>query len=341
MQDKIRLGVIGTGMAWERLHWPALMKLTDKYEIAAVANKTVEKAQTFADSICLSADRVYGDYREMLLRPDIDAVDVLVPISENFEVARDVLNAGYPLIAEKPFASTLGAAQELINIKNSKKIPVLVAENFRYDEENKLIKRLLEERALGEPVGFVQVTGADFETEEKQDTFAAKEWRQHPDFPGGIFLDGGIHDMARLRFLFGNAAAVNAFALPHDKDYCPYAALFAGISFESGVSGQYAFLSAQAEHVKPSVGLRIYCSQGDIYLESKTAGKLRLFHKNGRTEELPFTPAKGYENELLNFYEALKNGSSIVSTPEEELGDLTLVYGILHAAEGRTTLSLN
>ncbi|MDR0324996.1 MAG: Gfo/Idh/MocA family oxidoreductase [Oscillospiraceae bacterium] len=74
MNDKIKLGVIGTGMAWERLHWPALAKLADKYEITAVCNKTVEKAQTFASSISLPPDKVFSDYREMLKRDDLDAV---------------------------------------------------------------------------------------------------------------------------------------------------------------------------------------------------------------------------------------------------------------------------
>ena len=71
MAERIRLGVIGTGMAWERLHWPALKKLSDKYEITAVCNKTLEKAQTFANSISLTPDSVYADYRDMLTRHDL------------------------------------------------------------------------------------------------------------------------------------------------------------------------------------------------------------------------------------------------------------------------------
>ena len=41
---KIRLGVIGTGMAWERLHWPALQELSDKYEVVALCNLNRERA---------------------------------------------------------------------------------------------------------------------------------------------------------------------------------------------------------------------------------------------------------------------------------------------------------
>lgn len=340
MDNKIRLGVIGTGMAWERLHWPALSRLTDKYEVRAVCNKTVEKAQSFAGSISLPLDRVYSDYRQMLMRDELDAVDALVPISENFEVARDVLNSGKHLIAEKPFASSPEAAKELIALKNGKGLTVLVAENFLYDEENRIIKALISDGALGEAVSFIHVTGAGFEKEREGDTFAAKEWRQHPAFEGGIFLDGGIHDIARMRFLFGDAEAVCAAGRPHDRDYCPYMAISALLRFKNGVSGQYVFFSSASELMKPPVGLRVYCTNGEIYLESKECGKVQVIYKDGRAEERAFTPAQGYYNELLNFWGALKNGDAIVSTPEKELGDIGLISAILRSVRENGSVSL-
>ena len=88
---KIRLGVIGTGLAWERLHWPALQQLQDKYEVVAVCDTDIAKAQAAAAQLGLAPDNAYNDHRVMLRREDIDTVDVLVPIPENFDVARDVI----------------------------------------------------------------------------------------------------------------------------------------------------------------------------------------------------------------------------------------------------------
>lgn len=332
MSDKIKLGVIGTGMAWERLHWPAVQRLSDKYEIACVCNKTIEKAKTFAASIGLPEKHVYADYRQMLAQEKMDAADLLVPISENFEVGRDVLAAGIPLIAEKPFASSPEAARELIALKNRKGLPVMVAENFRYSEEDQIIAELVKEDALGSVVTFLQCTGAGFEKEQAQDNFSAKEWRQHPIFAGGIFLDGGIHDMARMRFLFGEVANVQADGRLHNKEYCPYRSLSALLRFQNGITGQYLYFSADAELIKQPVGLRIYCEKGEIYLESKTCGVVRLFHASGLIEERSFTPEQGYYYEFLNFWEAFRNGGELVSTPEKELGDIELVYAILGSA---------
>jgi len=159
--QKIRLGVIGTGLAWDRLHLPALQQLQDKYEIAAVCDTDIEKARGAAAQLDLAQDRVYSGHRVMLRREDIGAVDVLVPIPENFDVAQDVIRAGKGLIAEKPLAATLEGAHDLIALKNRHGTKIMVAENFRYEEFSGIIKDALGQ--IGEVAYFIFNTGADFE----------------------------------------------------------------------------------------------------------------------------------------------------------------------------------
>jgi len=324
--QKIKLGVIGTGMAWERLHWPALQELRGQYEVAAVCDTDIAKAQAAAAQLGLASDRVYSDHRVMLRREDIDTVDVLVPIPENFEVARDVIRAGKGLIAEKPLAATLEGARELIALKNRHGTKMMVAENFRYEEFSAIIKEAVGQ--IGEVAYFIFNTGADFEKDMTGNTFGAKEWRQHPDFAGGIFLDGGVHDIALMRYLFGDAQSVQALAAKQEKEYCPYRNINTLIQFANGVIGSYNFWSSNAELAKPPVGLRIFGSLGEIVLESKDCGTVQIHYRDGRREQKPFTPGKGYYNELLNFY----NGD-IVSTPEKELEDMELIFKILDAVE--------
>ena len=137
---KIRLAVIGTGLAWERLHWPAISELKEHYEIAALCNRTKSDAERFAAAIGLDHSNVYDDYAAMLQRYDIDAVDVLVPIEENFEAAAAVIRAGKNLIAEKPLAGTMEGAKELLEIHSKSPVLFMVAENYRYNDENHIIK---------------------------------------------------------------------------------------------------------------------------------------------------------------------------------------------------------
>jgi len=333
MAEKLRLAVIGTGLAWDRLHYPALEQLSDKYEITAVCNKTIDKAQGFAQGINLAPDRIYNNYNEMLRRDDIDVVDVLVPISENFEVAKDVLLAGKNLIAEKPFSATLDGANELLELKNRNNLKVMVAENYRYDEGNKIIKDIISRGKIGEITNFTLDTGADFSADMSGDNFAAKEWRQHPNFNGGIFLDGGVHDMALMRFLFGDVKRIYAVGLPQIADHCPFSTINALLTFKNNISGSYTFRSNAKPLYNPPIGLRIFGTFGEIYLESKDCGVVNVRYNNGQSEDLRFTPERGYYNELLNFYDNNFNNENIISTPEKEIGDIELVFNILKSIE--------
>lgn len=333
MDKKIRLGVIGIGLAWERLHYPALQQLTDKYEIVAVCDKDRSKAEGFGKSINLPAEDIYDDYVKLLERDDIDAVDVLVPITENFEIHEAVILAKKHLIAEKPFASTPRAASMLIQLKEKHHIQVLVAENFRYDEGNNIIKDIITSGKIGEVMYFIQNTAADFKKDMLENTFAAKEWRQHPEFKGGIFTDGGVHDIAGMRYLFGDFDSIYACGRKMEEDFSPYISINSLIRFKNNVSGQYSFFAHGSELQKPPIGLRIIGTLGEIYYESTSKGVVEVFYKDGRSEQLTFTPKNGYYHELLNFYEAVTQNAEIVSTPEKELGDIQAIFDILKSVE--------
>ena len=62
--------------------------------------------QKILQKINLDLNNVYDNCDEMLKRPDIDAVDILVPIEYNYEISEKVAKTGKNFICEKPLAST-------------------------------------------------------------------------------------------------------------------------------------------------------------------------------------------------------------------------------------------
>lgn len=340
MDNKVRLAVIGTGMAWDRLHLPAIQELSDKYEIVALANSTKEKLQKAANKIGLSDDNLYQDYHEMLKRKDIDVVDVAVPISMNYKISKDVIKAGKNLICEKPLAPNIDQAVEFVKLQKEKDVKIMIAENFRYNEENNIIKKLVEEERIGKVLYFIKNNINDFGKEMIKNTFAAKEWRQHPDFEGGMILDAGVHDIAGLRYIFGDLDSVSAFGNPQDDEYSPYTNINCNLLFKSGVIGHYVYCCKGNEAQKPSIGLRIIGTKGMIYLEDKLCGIINIFYNDGRHEMINFTPKRGFYNEFNNFYNALKNNEKIHVTPLIEFGDTKTIFALLNAAKEKRVIHL-
>ncbi|MFW5998979.1 MAG: Gfo/Idh/MocA family protein [Halanaerobiaceae bacterium] len=331
--NKLNLGIIGTGMALERLHWPALQELKDKYKIIALCDEKKEKAEKFAGKINLGSENIYQNYREMLKRNDIDAVDLMVPIEDNFDVAKAVVEAGIDLIAEKPLAATLEGAEKLLELHQQYNVKIMVAENYRYNEEINKIRDIINQGQIGEIVYFIKNKVVDLENEMKKNTFAATEWRQHPEYRGGAILDAGIHDIAGFRHIFGEVDEVYAMGRPQQEDFSPYMSVNSQILFNNGIIGHFSYFTDGKETQRPLIGLRIFGTEGEIYLEEKKCGVINLSYKNGGSEQIQYQPERGYYNELLNFYNAWTGQEEISVTPEVEYGDIKMIFDILNSIE--------
>jgi predicted dehydrogenase len=339
--NRIRLGVIGTGLAWERLHYPAILELGERYEITALSNRTRLDAENFADRINLNLQNVYSDYNEMLKRNDLDAIDILVPIDQNYEVSEAVAKAGKNFICEKPLAPNLEQAKKYLELSKKYNLKIMIAENYRYNEENNKIKELIASNKIGDIVYFTKNNITCFPCEMTKDTFAATEWRQHPNYFGGAFLDAALHDISALRHIFGAVDCVQAFGKPQKEDFNPYLSINTNILFNNGIIGQFNYFPSGIEAQKPLSGFRIFGTKGEIYLEEKSCGIINVSYPNGSSEQIKFTPERGYYNELLNFYNALNNTEDISVTPEVEFGDVKMVFQILNSISGREILNID
>ena len=71
----IRRGLIGTGLAVEKLRWPALRRLAGRYVVTAFTDRSAEQSKRFADYSGPGPDRAV-----LLARDDVDAVLIAVPM---------------------------------------------------------------------------------------------------------------------------------------------------------------------------------------------------------------------------------------------------------------------
>jgi len=202
-QQPIRLGVIGTGLAVERLHWPALVQMPDRFTIAAFANHTRPKAEHFASYSGASMDDYHADYRDLLRRDDVEAVLISLPIPLNYGVTREALEAGKDVVCEKPAGTDEEEGRRFVAL--GEEFPdrtILIAENMFYRDDLRLARSLIDAGAIGRihllswrnVSRLVPVPGK----------FSSTPWRHDPGYRGGPHLDAGVHHTAQLRLLCGD-----------------------------------------------------------------------------------------------------------------------------------------
>ena len=343
--ERLKVGIIGTGMAFERLHHPAYQELSDQYQIVALCDEDKAKAEQWAKKLNLSEQDVYSDFRKLAARADLNVIDIMVPIGLNFTVAEAVAEEIYGskkgIILEKPLAPTLEQAKKCAELPKKYNLPIMIAENYRYNEDPNLIRDLVREGHLGAVDYFLWNRVLNFPDDMRKDAFPAKEWRQHPDYPGGVFYDTSVHDMAALRHIFGAIDELTAYGQKKEITLGQYAVVNVIIRFMSGLTGTYTFYAGGKEMQRPLIGLRILGQKGELYQEDRDCGTINLTYQDGSSKQIPYRPQRGYYNELLNFYNAYLGKEPIAVTPELEFGDAQTVLAILESIEQETPVKVD
>jgi myo-inositol 2-dehydrogenase / D-chiro-inositol 1-dehydrogenase len=142
----LRFGLIGYGL-WGRHHARAIVQAPGA-TLAAIACRTAETAAAAARDF--PDVPVHRDYRELLARRDVDAVDVVVPNALHAEVGVAALEAGKDVLLEKPLAPTLEDCDRLIASARRMGRVLTVGHELRLSHQWGAIKTLIDAGDLGE-----------------------------------------------------------------------------------------------------------------------------------------------------------------------------------------------
>src|SRR5437762_1122276 len=143
---KLKTAVFGSGFMG-RVHTEGIRRL-GYVEVAAIAASSDEKARQFGDEIGVS--RTTGDYRRLLADPEIDAVHVCTPNALHFPMAKAALDAGKHVLCEKPLATSVEEAQQMVDLARAKNLANCTFHNLRYYPMVQHIRRMREAGELGD-----------------------------------------------------------------------------------------------------------------------------------------------------------------------------------------------
>lgn len=143
---KIKTAIFGSGFMG-RVHTEGIRRLGN-VEVAGIAARTAEQARKFADD--LSIERATGDYREFLADPTIDAVHICTPNSLHFSMSKAALEAGKHVLCEKPLATSVAEAREMVRLAKERNLANCTFHNLRYYPQVQNMRRIREAGELGD-----------------------------------------------------------------------------------------------------------------------------------------------------------------------------------------------
>jgi predicted dehydrogenase len=171
------------------------------------------KGRAFAESLGISAERAYGDWREMLVgekgRADrIDLVTVATPNSTHYPITKAFLEAGIHVLCEKPMTVTVDEAEDIA--ATAAKTGTICAVNYGYSGYA-LVRHMRAMVARGD-LGKVRLIKAEFAHGFHADAADADNprvrWRYDPTQAGisAQFADCGIHALHMASYVAGQEA---------------------------------------------------------------------------------------------------------------------------------------
>jgi scyllo-inositol 2-dehydrogenase (NADP+) len=201
--SQVKVALLGYGVAGEHFHAP-LINATPGLDLAAIVTSDTERAA-----------RAVARYPQVVVhqRPyeifagaaEYDLVVIATPNASHVSLATAALDAGLPVVVDKPLATTSADAQRLVDHAKAAKLLLTVFQNRRWDGDFLTLQRLIHNGDLGTVWRFE----SRFERWRPQ---PKPGWRESgdPADGGGILADLGSHLVDQALVLFGPVTRVYA-----------------------------------------------------------------------------------------------------------------------------------
>ncbi|MBV8916309.1 MAG: Gfo/Idh/MocA family oxidoreductase [Acetobacteraceae bacterium] len=335
----VRLGLIGCGNIARTAHLPALARLAPRVVLRAAADLNLEAATAAAKQWDATA---HADYREMIERPDIDAVLIATPEYMHEEQVVTAAQAGKHVLCEKPMCRSLEEADRMLDACRRAGIVFLVGHSRRFTRRYMEVRRALDEGTIGE----VRLAR---ENERRGTTHMARmgqagtrwtprHWTGDPARAMGVALSHGIHEVDLLRWFLG-AEPVSAYA-EHEvttpgnvgvPDFITFALRFANGALAAGEISYNLPGTYPAYHQ-----LELFGTTGAIRARDHDMAGLTMYGPEGATfpgnYEALLHNLPAYARQLGEFVDAIEGWRPTRMPPEEARAALACALALIESA---------
>jgi predicted dehydrogenase len=210
--ERVRCAVIGAGGFAELCHVPGLQS-HPRAEVVLLCGRNEARRRAMAAR--LGVPETAADYREVVARPDIDAITITTPNASHAEIALAALHAGKHVLCEKPLAMDTREAEAMLQVAQERKLIHQVAFTFRYTFPVAELRRRVREGAVGQPF-FVRMIGEGW-GDLRPD--AQVRWRHLKSHSGaGVLADMGSHYFDLVNWAVAPVKEVCGLLLTVDRE---------------------------------------------------------------------------------------------------------------------------
>ena len=199
--QELRVAIIGTGAISNR-HMKVWGNIP-QVKVVAAAEIDQAKLKRWGEQYHFDEKDLYTDFREMLKRDDIDAVDVCVHNNLHTPIAMAVMKAGYPCYSEKPMSASYFDSKLLYDCSKATGQKLAIQISSLYSMQTYMAKKVLDAGKLGN-VYHARVANASRRRRNAVDRaalFSSVSFREKEMAGHGQIVDLGIYHFGQMLYL--------------------------------------------------------------------------------------------------------------------------------------------
>ena len=324
---QLKVGLIGGG-GIASAHIKGYREHAGKIAITAVADAVEQTAVARGEELGATP---YTDYRELLAKEDVDAVDICLPHHLHKDAIVAAAEAGKHILCEKPLCLSADEAADVRSVVNDHGVTLMCAHNQLFMPTVAKAKELLDAGTIG-TVYEVRTTDSFFNNFDP----SSMGWRASAKTSGGgELIDTGYHPTYLMLHLAGGmpveaTAMLSTHRLKFMEGEDSAQVL---IRFDNGVVGQMVTSWAY----QPADSTERFSAVGELGSLHSDGTSLSYRLRSGETETFELEPVDTFVAEIGHFADSLLGRTRPLHTEEEGIA----VLGILLAAyEGSRTKTI-
>lgn len=196
-----RMALVGCGRISQN-HFDAIARV-EGLELVAVCDTVNERARTAGESQSVPW---FTNYEEMLAKAACDVVVIATPSGLHPRHGILAARAGKHVIAEKPMAISLAAADELVQACDLAGVHLFVVKQNRLNPPVQLLKRAVDRGRFGR----IYMANCTVRWSRPQEYYDSAPWRGTWEFDGGAFMNQASHYVDLVQWLLGPVESVMA-----------------------------------------------------------------------------------------------------------------------------------
>jgi predicted dehydrogenase len=311
MADRLKLALVGAGAIAQA--YAKVLERSSCAALAAVADVRPEAATALAEAY--GCDRHAG-HRELIEAGKVEGAVVCTPPASHPDICVDLVEAGLPVLCEKPLAIEREAAVRMIEVAERRQTILTMASKFRYASDVVRAKSIVESGILGDIVLFENAFTSRVDM--------ARRWNSRPEISGGgVLIDNGTHSVDIMRYFLGPLESVHAVEGRRSQGLAVEETVRIFVRSRSGVLGNIDLSWSINKELDSYIN--IYGSRGTV----SVGWRRSRYRQASSADWVDF--GEGYDklqalsDQVTNFVRAVRGEERLCITAEDALASVEVI----------------